>query len=81
MEISSNTENARNSVRGLIGMGWQHIENDFRGGTCENLLKLYDEYFDAIDQISLYETEESNWRFDLAKNNVYKELHRGLRIC
>ena len=74
------TENDRKSVRGLIEMGWQHIENDFGGETCENLLKLYDEYFDAMDENSFYETEESNWRFNLARNNVYKELHRGLRI-
>ena len=61
-------------------MAWQHIENDFGGGTCENLLKLYDEYFDALDENKLNETEESNWRLDIAKNNVHKELHRGLRI-
>ena len=61
-------------------MAWQHIENDFGGGTCENILKLYDEYFDAMDENNVYETEESNWRLDLAKNNLKEELHRGLRI-
>ena len=78
--ISHSTENARKSVKQLIWMAWQHIENDFGGGTCEDLLKLYDEFFDAMDENKLNETEESRWRYDLAKNNVYKELHRGLRI-
>ena len=80
MEISFNTEFYRKSVKRLIGMGWQHIENDFGGGTCENLLKLYDDYFNAMDESNLCGTEERNWRLDLAKNNVYQELHRGLRI-
>ena len=79
-KLSTNTENARKSVRGLIEMAWQHIDNNLGGGTCQNLLKLYDEYFDAMDENFMYETEESNWRFDLAKNNVHKELQRGLRI-
>ena len=61
-------------------MGWYHIDNDFGGGTSENLLKLYDEYFDAMDENKVNETEDSKWRLDLAKNNVYKELHRGLRV-
>ena len=74
------TENGRNSVKRLIEMGWEHIENDFGGGTCEKLLKLFDEYFDAMDENLAYETEEGNWRFDLARNNVYNELYRGLRI-
>ena len=78
MEISS--EKSRNLVKHLIGMAWHHIDNDFGGGTCAGLLKLYDELFDALDENKLNETEESKWRLDLAKNNVYKELHRGLRI-
>ena len=41
-------------------MAWEHIENDFGGGTCEKLLKLYDEYFDAMDEYRVSETEESN---------------------
>ena len=61
-------------------MAWHHIDNDFGGGTSENLLKLYDELFDAMDENKLNETEETRWRLDLAKNNVYKELHRGMRI-
>ena len=74
------SEKSRNLVKHLIGMAWQHIENDFGGGTCVDLLELYDEYFNALDENRLNETEESRWRLDLAKNNVYQELHRGLRI-
>ena len=78
MEISCKTDFYRNLVKRLIGMGWQHIENDFGGGTCEGLLKMYEEYFNAMD--GLCDTDDSRWRLDLAKNNVYQELHRGLRI-
>ena len=67
MEISRGTENSRKLVKHLIGMGWQHIENDFGGGTCEGLLKLYDEYFDAMNENSVNETEESRWRLDCKK--------------
>ena len=74
------SDNSRKFVKHLVFMAWQHIENDFGGGTCKNILKLYDEYFDAMDEINFNETEESNWRLDIAKNNLYKELHRGLRI-
>ena len=58
----------------------EHIDVNFGGGTSEKLFELYDEYFDAMDENLVYETEESNWRFDLAKNNVFSELCRGLRI-
>ena len=61
-------------------MAWQHIENGFGAGTCMVLLELYDEYFNTLHENRLNETEESRWRLDLAKNNVYQELQRGLRI-
>ena len=76
----SNTESYRNSVKRLIEMGMEHINVNFGGGTSGRLLELYDEYFDAVDENLVYETEESDWRFDLAKNNVFSELYRGLRI-
>ena len=76
----SGSEKSRNLVKHLVGMAWCHIENDFGGGTCAGLLQLYDVYFNALDENRLNETEESIWRLDLAKNNVYQELHRGLRI-
>ena len=80
MKIISDTENYRSSVKRLIEVGMEHIDVNFGGGTSEKLLKLYDEYFDAMDENLSYETEEGNWRFDLAKNNVFNELFRGLRI-
>ena len=68
------SENSQNLVKHLIGMGWQHIENDFGGGTCVHLLELWDEYFNALDENGVNETEESRWRLDLAKNNLLEEL-------
>ena len=78
--ISDYTENYRNSVKRIIEMGWKHINVNFGGGTSERLLELYDEYFDTMDENLAAETEEGNWRFDLARNNVYEELYRGLRV-
>ena len=80
MDISHSTERSRNLVKHLIGMAWHHIDNDFGRGTSAGLLEIYDEYFNALDENRVNETEESRWRLDLAKNNVYKELHGGLRI-
>ena len=80
MNISVNTERSRNLVKHLIGMAWQHIDNDFGGGTAQNLVKLYNELFDAMDGNDVDDTEETRWRLDLARNNVYEELYRGLRV-
>ena len=78
--ISTITENSRNSVKELICMGWEHIENDFGGGTCERLIKLFDEFYDATENNHKLETEESSWRLDLARLNVYNKINWGLRI-
>ena len=77
---TSNSEKSRNLVKHLIGMGWHHIDNDFGGGTAENLMKLYDELFDAMDANYDADSEEGRWILDLARNKVYEELHRGFRI-
>ena len=74
------TERSRNLVKHLIGMGYHHIDNDFGKGTSEGLLRLYEEYFNAMDADRLNETEETAWRLDIARNMVYGELRRGLRI-
>ena len=74
------SEKSRNLAKHLIYLAWQHIDNDFGGGTAQNLLKLYNGLFDAMDANYIEDTEESRWVLDLAKNNVYEELHRGLRI-
>ena len=60
-------------------MAWHHINNDFGEGTARRLLELYEELYDAMDANYIEDTEESRWRLDLAKNNVYEELNRGLR--
>ena len=75
------TEFSRNMVKRLIEIGKLHIDVNFGEGSSARVLQLYDEYFNAMDSNNLYETEDSNWRLDLAKNNVFEELHRGLRIC
>ena len=61
-------------------MACQHIDNDFGGGTAKKLLKLCEELYEAMDVNYIEDTEESRWGLDLARNNVYEELHRGLRI-
>ena len=80
MEISHSTESVRNLVKHLIGISWQYIDSDFGEGTSKNLFKLYNELFDAMDANDVDDTEESRWRLDLARNEVYEELHRGLRV-
>ena len=61
-------------------MSWYHIDNDFGGGTSAALLRIFDEYFNALDENRVNETEETKWRLDLAKNHVHQELCRGLGV-
>ena len=74
------SDRTRNLTNHLIGMAWHHIDNDFGGGTAQNLLELYDELYNAMDANYSDDTEENRWRLDLARNKVNEELHRGFRI-
>ena len=74
------TEKSRKSVMEIIHMDWRGIERDVGKGTCEKLIKLFDEYFSAIEEHDKLDTDKSKWKSDLAKNNLYEELYKGLRL-
>ena len=76
-DSSRGTESAKKLIRQLIAMDWRRIERDVGAGTCDRLVKLFDEYFDAIEEDDNYET---SWNYDLAKNNLYEELFKGIRL-
>ena len=59
-------------------MGREHIDMNFGGGTSKKILRLFEEYFDAIDDNNRFETVETNMKLDRARLNVYNELNRGL---
>ena len=80
MDISKFTEFGRKMVRQVIAFDWREIEANVGVGTCDKLVRLHDEYYDALDKDFLYETDESSWNLDLAKNNLYEELFKGLRV-
>ena len=48
--ISTSTEKSRISVKELIDMGREHIDVNFGGGTSKKTLRLFEDYFDAIDE-------------------------------
>ena len=76
--ISLSTEKSRISVKELIDMGREHIDGNFGGGTSKKILRLFEDYFDAIDEYNRFNSDDNNMKLDTARLNVYSELNRGL---
>ena len=80
MDITRCTERSKKLSEHLIIMGQYHIDKQFGMGTAGNLVKLSNELYDSLQADDELDTEESRWGLDLAMNNFYEELHRGLRV-
>ena len=72
------TEKNRISVKELIDMGREHIDVNFGAGTSKKILKLFEEYFDAIDEHNRFNSDDNNMKLDKARLDVYNELNRVL---
>ena len=57
--ISTSTEKSRISVKELIDMGSEHIDVNFGGGTSKKILRLFEDYFDAIDEYNRFNSNET----------------------